>query len=520
MQSYIASFDIGTSEVKAALLDRHGRSSLEHSIALTTFGDDNGAFEQEANDWFHAVQRIAAGWWRSGVAPNRIAVIAVSGQMQNFLPLGRNQAPLRRAVLYADQRAQPEAREINARYGADTLARELDNPLTAASILPKLLRWRSESGPDFQRLRHIVLGAKDYIVLRLTDSHITDRTNASTTGLYLPGADAWHAGLLADYGVPLASMPELRQAGEQVGAVTALAAGQTGFATGTPVLCGLGDAGAATLGAGVGRAGEAYLYLGTTAWLAHLAPPGAAAADRPVFTLAGVAAGLSLRAAPVLNAGNILRWALTLVGHRPGDSVADSFRLFAAELDGAEVPDGLLFIPYLHAERCPIALPAPNGALLGITASTTRSQILQAVLQGTALSLRWCAELLGMQSAAPLTVVGGGVRSEAWLQAIADTLELELLVKPDAQMLPLRGLAALAAVELGWVRCPNDFLEAMDGTVAATTTWRPRHGERHRIRSKFEMFKRYAAALPTLADEGGPIAAWPRLAEPESISRC
>ncbi|WP_158300839.1 FGGY-family carbohydrate kinase [Chromobacterium sp. ATCC 53434] len=502
MQSYIASFDIGTSEVKAALLGRHGGSSLEHSIALTTFCDGDGAVEQEARDWFDAVRRIAADWWRSGIAPSQIAMIAISGQMQNFLPLDRDQAPLHRAVLYADQRPLPEAREVNARYGADILSRELDNPLTAASILPKLLRWRSEFSRDCQRLRRIVLGAKDYVVLCLTGSHITDRTNASTTGLYLPKADAWHAGLLADYGFPLELMPELRRPGELAGVVSALAASQTGFAAGTPVLCGMGDAGAATLGAGVCRAGEAYLYLGTTAWLAHLAPPDTAAAMpcRSVFRLAGIADGLSLRVAPTLNAGNILRWALTLIGHQHGDGAADFFRQFAAEVRDVEVPASLLFVPYLHAERCPIVLPAPSGALLGITAATTRGQILQAVLQGTALSLRWCAELLGMQATAPLTVVGGGVRCEAWLQAIADTLEFELLAKPDAQMLPLRGLAALAAVELGWSRSAEAFLECIDGTMSTPTLWRPRNGDRHRIGAKFDTFKRYAAALPAMAD--------------------
>ncbi|MBX9265493.1 xylulokinase [Chromobacterium violaceum] len=500
MAFYIATFDIGTTEVKAALADRDGGVHFQRSIALETYGDGNGSVEQDAGDWYDAVQRIASSWWQSGVDARRVSAIALSGQMQNFLPLDQDHEPLHRAVLYSDKRPLKEAEEINARHGADNLWSALENPMTAASILPKLVFWRASFPQAFGRLRHVVLGAKDYVVLRLTGRHATDRTNASTTGLYRPKDDAWHAELLADYGFSLDLMPRLLEPGEQVGGVSALAARQTGFVSGTPVLCGLGDAGAATLGVGVLDHEDAYLHLGTTGWLARLTqtdPVG----DMPVgtiFRLAGIIAGKTLQVAPVLNAGNILQWALTLVGHRPGEDCAEYFRMAAAEVQGVTVPDGLLFVPYLHAERCPVELPAPRGALLGVTGATTRAQILLAVLEGAALSLRWCAELLGMEKVGLLKVVGGGARSEAWLRMIADNLNVSLLVKPDAHLHPLRGLAALAAVELEWSHSIKDFLREADLREQASNILHPQPCDEGRRRRKFERFKQCVETLGRL----------------------
>ena len=592
--SLIASLDIGSSAVKAGLVSADGRLHHVCSVAYPTSNLPAG--EQHADDWWRAFVAVLQGWWSAGVHADSIAALTFSGQMQDLITLDAQGEPVRPAILYSDARAGAAALEIEQRLGRDEIHRVTRNPFNGASVLPKLLHLRTQESPAWARIRRIAVGAKDHVIGRLTGRHVTDPTTAATTGLYDIERGAWATDWLATLGLDAALLPELLDAGARAGGVTAAAAASTGLRLDCPVLCGLGDAAATTLGAGLVDASQCYAYLGTSGWVARVSDrwnaPGVplfvlpyldeprlpeARLDEPLLDESrlpeprlpeaqldkaqpdkarlhapqpdaarpgarppdprqldevrcgeaveegrgqGRGDGLGVKRGegfderrgarrlaaprriligPVSNAGLVHRWALELLD--AADSASDEQRYAAFEREvAAALPDPrLLFLPYLASERLPVATDGPLGTVTGMSAATTRAQLMRAALEGVSLSLRWSMELLQAQPAAELVVVGGATRSAVWMQTLTDVFDTPLRVPAQADMLACLGAAATAAVALGWCDRVEAFvLRPADGSVF----YMPDPDAAASMRHKSVAFRRLQAAVAGLAATG------------------
>ena len=459
---WIAAFDIGSSAVKAALVSRDGR--LHHACTVAYPASALPPGEQDPRVWWRAFNQVLQRWWAEGVAPASIAALSFSGQMQDLIAIDAQGEPVRAAILYSDARATAAAHAAEQRLGVDEIHRVTRNPFNASSVLPKLLHLRDAEPAVWAATARVLFGAKDFITLRLTDRAACDPTTAATTGLFDIEREAWALPWLAALQLPASLLPELLPAGTQLGGVSAPAADCTGLRAGCPVLCGLGDAAATTLGAGVADASQCYAYLGTSGWVACVSerfnPPGA-----PLFVLPYLAPERRILIGPVSNAGAVHRWALDLLDAGLAEDAPEATRYAAFEhAVAAAAPDArLLFLPYLAAERLPLATPAAQGTLSGIAATTTRAQIMRAALEGVSLSLRCAFDVLqGQPGAAPpreLIVVGGATRSAAWMQILADVFDTRLRIAADADLLPCLGAAATAAAALGWCATPEAFVQ-------------------------------------------------------------
>ena len=81
--------------------------------------------------------------------------------------------------------------------------------------------------------------------------------------------------------------------------------------------------------------------------------------------------------------------------------------------------------------------------MLGVSHTTTRADLLQAVLEGVALALADAQSCLD-DPGSPVAVIGGGARSLSWVQIIADALGRELVVYREAAAAAPFGAARLA----------------------------------------------------------------------------
>jgi xylulokinase len=453
MNLFVATFDVGTTSLKAVLVSRDGTLLHPLTEAIDTWSGNDGAVEQDPDQWYRLFTGVAQTWWRLGIDPASIQMIAMTGQMQNLIALDLEDAPVGRAMLYSDMRASKESDAVNQRFGKAALQASVGNPVTAGSLLPKLMFLREHEPERLARTRRVLFGAKDYLVHRLCGRSVCDWTTASTTGLLVARERVWHDALLDSFGFAAALMPELSAADAIVGGVHDEAALATGFRSGTPVLCGVGDAAATALGAGVSGTHRPYVYVGTTGWVAQLVD--AAGPQRPVadtvFTLSSWEPDALIRIAPVLNAGNVLAWALTLIGHQPGVDPERYFDLLEAEAgQSLDQSNGPTFVPFISPERCPVHTLSAHGAFIGISSQTTRSQMLRSILEGLAQSLRWCGDLLGVSPGGEMTAIGGATRNTIFTQAMANAFGKTLHVKPNADYLAAVGVARLAARVLGW----------------------------------------------------------------------
>jgi xylulokinase len=503
--TFIASFDIGSSAVKAVLVSRDGQMQLAHTVSYRNAAVNS---EQDPQDWWMAFRDVLQIWWAQGVAPSRIAALTFSGQMQSLITLDAQGNVLCPAWLHTDARAVDAAARVIESIDADEIHRVTRNPFNATSVLPKLLHLCEHEPALWARTERVLVGAKDFIAHRLTGGAVTDPTTAATTGMFDIERGVWAHQWLDELGLKRV-LPDLQNAGAQVGVVTAQSAALTGLMPGCPVLCGLGDAAATTLGAGVSDASQCYAYLGTSGWVARVSdrfnPPGA-----PLFVLPYLpptSNGLARRIliGPISNAGAVHRWALAWLDASADITEVQRYALLEQSVAGAPFDAKLMFLPYLNGERLPVNSSAGQGAIVGLSMDTTRAQIMRAALEGVSLSLRWALDLLQADadarstSSRELIVVGGATRSAQWMQILANCFDAPLHIASDADLLPCLGAAATAAVTVGWCASPETFVQQRNNSQASTVF--PHAQEAAQMQAKSIRWRALQAAVSTLSGE-------------------
>ena len=448
---YIASFDAGTTAVKGVLADENGTVAAERAINIPTIFD-GGVQEQDPACWWDAFRAISREFTAQAGA-GEIAAIAMSGQMQDLIPLDDRLEPVCNAILYSDGRAEAQAARLEAAVGADRFLHITGNRCDGSLPLPKLM-WFKEFRPElYRRTAHVLISSKDYLIARLTGACCGDVTACSTAGAMDIREKCWSPELLEQAGVERKLFPALLLPHQPAG--TILPDNDCGYLPGTPVFAGIGDAGATTLASGIVRPGQYNINLGTSGWVASVSED-ILLKDAGVFHLAAAEAGQYISVVPFLNAGNVHNWACrTYAG-------GDYDRAEALARSAAPGNGGLLFLPYLNGERYPILDPDIRGAYVGITPETTPAQLMRAALEGVAFSLRQGLTELDAEAAVEsVSVIGGGSQSDAWCQLLTDVLGREILTLGDGTYLPALAVAAIARRGLGEIADYRPFAESL-----------------------------------------------------------
>lgn len=489
---HLLCLDLGTSAAKAALLDLDGTVHLRAEAPYPTRHAADGTAEQDPRDWERAARAVivelleaapAAKASGDGAAPApvpdtapdvEVAALVLTGQMQNLVPVPRSGAASI-AILYSDTRAGVEAEELRAALAADgvswdALTGNLQDATSCAAMHLRLLRAAPEQLADLQG---VVFGPAGYLVARMGLGLWCDPTTAATTGLLEARTRDWSPAVARAAGLDPALLPALTgAAGQIVGHAGAEATALLGVPDGLPVVLAPGDAGATTCGI-VGLApGDAYVYLGTSGWLASVLPgagvlptgaPDAteapageeSAGEDPAGVSHHLALGASsataepriLRISALLSAGAAADWARQAVLDGADPARADEL-LEAREQERGRGPSGLLALPSIVGERFPVRDASLRGAVVGIDAGTRGIDLYAALLEGVAHGLAHGLESEGDSSPRPLPVTGGGASSAPWLRILADVTgrPVRTVDGTDAALL---GCAVVAAEALG-----------------------------------------------------------------------
>lgn len=368
--------------------------------------------------------------------PSAIAAVSFSGMMNGALPVDAQGQPLRPAIIWADQRATAEAGLLADRCGAAQVYRITGNRATPSCTAAKLL-WLQRQQPEVYAATHYFLQAKDYAAFLLSGVSATDYSDASNTNLFDLETRAWAADMIAAVGLDAARLPPIYPSATVIGRVTPAAAGLTGLLAGTPVVIGGGDGACATVGAGAVAAGDAYTYIGSSAWMAVVAERPLFDPQMRTFNLAHLDPALYFPLGAMQAAGGALDWFERLLrGEERRGGVTPPLPLYAdLAAAAAAVPpgaEGLLFLPYLMGERSPHWDPGARGAFIGLSMAHGRPELARAVLEGVALNLRLILDALRSQGLRipAMRLIGGGARLPLWRQILADTLGLPILL-PD-----------------------------------------------------------------------------------------
>lgn len=456
MREYIAVFDIGTSSVKGVLVDRSAAVTGDCSVPVNTYYGDNKEVEQSPSEWWEAVKEITDYWWKNtAVNPSEVTAVTFSGQMEDVIPIADGKFD--RAVLYSDTRAVEEADYINKVCPA--LASKSGNTVKSSTPLAKILWLKSHQQKIYHEAESFVFSSKDFIIYKMTGRKVTDPVTASTTGMMDLKSAKWIPDVLNLFNIKKTVLPEILKPEENAGFVTESASDETGFLTTTKVLAGSGDAAASTLGAGAVNKGDMYFYVGTTGWAAATDTTIRDTAES-VFVLSHMKTGMYITIAPLLNAGNVHQWALDFLIE---SSDTDRYELFDSLVN--ESPPGsnnLLFLPYIHGERCPVHDDQAKGAFVGISPAVNKNDFARSVIEGICFSYKqMIEETLPLRSKKYINLIGGGAESTVWCQILSDITGEVIRVPAYSEYLTALGAASSAFIHNGWTEDYQSFSESI-----------------------------------------------------------
>ena len=410
----IAGLDFGTSSVKLVVATAGGEVLARAHIAYPTSTGLAGEAEQHPEQWWDAAAAAIAD---TGLGA-RIDAIGVTGQMQDLIAVAGDRA-LRPALLYSDTRAV--AQHARLHESAPDWERITGNHQDPTNVAAKIA-WLSEHEPAVMReAEHLLFGAPGYIAWRATGVAACDVVTASTTGLLDVGARGWFTELAQAAGARAEQLPALigAQPGDALlGEVHAVAARELGVRSGIPVVHAVGDAGSATDGLVGSEPGDAYIYLGTTGWLAAVTTSQADAEVSPIHSLVMPGWDARLRIGAVQSAGLAADWSRRTFF--PSHDFAAVEQLAADRVtDPAAVAVRPLTLPGLSGERTPVRDGSFRGAFVGVREATLPIDFHLGVLTGVACALRHAADSLGIEQRR-IPVIGGAAASPAWRHIVAD----------------------------------------------------------------------------------------------------
>ncbi|MCL4507217.1 MAG: xylulokinase [Chloroflexi bacterium] len=426
--TYILAHDLGTTGDKATLIDPDGRPvATAYEGYGTAYPHPNWA-EQDAADWERALavctQRLLA---QSAIAPGRIAAVSFSGHMQGALVVDRQGAPLRPAIIWADQRATLQAERM-AIAGAERVYHLSGHRVSPAYTAAKVM-WIKDNQPEIYRRSRYVMQPKDYAAWLLTGVFATDYSDASGTQVFDLRERRWSEELLGAFELRREIFPPAHPSTAVIGRVTPRAAQVTGLLAGTPVVIGGGDGACATVGAAVIRAGDAYTYIGSSSWLALSTSEPIFDPQQRIMNFAALDPALYFSLGNMQAAGGAFDWLERLLR----DEGAPDSRHAALDALAAQAPpgaNGVLCLPYLLGERSPHWNPHARAAFVGLSMSHGRAEMIRAVLEGVAFNMRWILDVLrslvGPGGIKAMRVIGGGMRSALWRQILADVYGVAL----------------------------------------------------------------------------------------------
>ena len=437
METYLG-FDLGTSALKAVLVNGRQQLLASAELKLAISRPKPGWSEQNPEDWWQGLVRLCRKLARQEPAAWRgVRAIGFSGQMHAAVLLDKMGQVIRPAILWNDNRAAGEARDLNRRL--PEIGRIAGVPAMASFTAPKLIWLKRHEPRHFDRLAHL-LAAKDYLRFRLSGAIVTDPCDGAGMLLLDEASRGWSLPIAAAAGIDPAVLPEIAEGSAASSRLSAAAARLLGLAPGLPIATGAGDAAAGAISIGAINEGDGFVSLGTSA---QYFISTASYRPQPERLVHAFAHGLPQRwfqMAAMLNGASPLAWLQKLTGM--GNLGRE---LAAAEAAGA-APGPLLFLPYLQGERTPHDDPHARAAFLGLSPASGRTEMLQAVLDGVALALADCQDVLAQAGsrAEVLSVIGGGARSPYWMKLIAAALDRELLLHEGAEFGPAFGAARLA----------------------------------------------------------------------------
>ncbi len=454
MNARVLAYDFGTGGIKASIYTPDGHCLASHFATYETYYPRTGWHEQNPLDWWHATveaTRALLDEWEGSA--DSIRAIGLSGHSLGVVPVDADGALVREhAIIWSDARpdTQPDA-------FFERVPEQEWYLLTGCGFPPPLytvfkIMWLRDNEADGFGKIHKILGSKDYINYRMTGVMATDYSYASGSGVWDLREWRYSDELLDASGLDRSLFPDAVASSEIIGNLTEAAAAELGLATQVAVVAGGVDNSCMALGARAFRDGDAYNSMGSSSWIAVTDSQPLLDVDSRPYVFAHIVPGKYTSAIGVFSTGSSFRWMREQLCRNldtdSGDTFEEMLRLAEASEPGA---GGAMFLPSLAGGSSVDPSPDVRGAFAHIDLGTTQADLCRAVVEG--ISMAQAEALRILESLSPLSdeilAVGGGTRSDFWMQVYADMYQKTMVRTQVGQQAAALGAAAAALVGIG-----------------------------------------------------------------------
>jgi xylulokinase len=513
-ERFVLAVDLGTGGPKVGLVSFSGVVAWAEHLPVTTRLLPGGGAVQDAEAWWQLVAGAARRALASGVVePGQVAAVSCTGQWASTVPVDDSGTAVGPCVLWLDSRGGRYVRRavggVVAGYRPRAIARWVRRTGGAPSLSGAdpigHIAFLERERPEVAAAAHWYLEPVDYLSMRFCG--VAAASRASMAGAWLTdnrpshlNASVYDGGLARMVGVPLDKLAPLVPTCSVVGAVSPAVARELGIGDGVPVVAGTPDLHSAAAGSGAVHDFAAHLTLSTTSWISCPVPFKRTDAVRQVASVPGLSEDRYLVADNHETGGRALEFARDVLfgAQGDGDSVPSYEELTALAATAPAGSGGALFTPWLAGERSPVDDRRARGGWHNLSLTSSRADLLRAVLEGVAYNSRWlhdAVERFCKRRLDPIRVVGGGAGSELWCQIHADVMGRTIERVADPLHANLRGATLLAAMSLGHVD-PSEVrgLVPVASVHEPDARWRELHDERYR-----EFVALYKAQKPIFA---------------------
>lgn len=465
MKPFILGIDVGTTSVKAGVMDQSGQMLAQFVKTYPTIRKGNAIVEQNPDHWVDLIAEAMDAF-----ASYDIAAIGLTSQVNTHVFVDQNGTALLPAIVWQDGRAAAEAAQLDAQVSAPQKMAWWGAPMPIdASHACARMSWVASHHPDIWEQTRYVMLPKDYCIFKLTGQAVTDPI--SNIGLvdpglnYIPQVFDLVAGS-KDRALALAPICQV------IGQV------QSGPFAGTPVVCGTMDAWAGLVGAG-GAKDQSSIYLSGTSEILGIS-------SQTIIPTSGAIVfptsdNIRLHAAPTQSGGDAKVWFATAQGM----TLEKMRKLVASSKRSTATP---LFLPQLQGERAPLWDADLRAAFLGVSRQTAQQDFARAVYEGVAMAARMALETLQKSAdvvSETMTCGGGGFLSTPWNQIRSDILGVELRVL-TAKEPGILGAATMAAIGIGQF---SNFDEAYSALAKFDETYLPNRALRAQYDDLFGLYQ-------------------------------
>lgn len=482
--------DVGTRATKTLLINQNGETVALAQQEYEIIPSHNSWVEQDPQDWWSAIVKTVKKVVKNDNIRKRIKGISLSTQGGTLIPVDSEGKPLRKAIVWLDQRAGEQGERLKEKFGDDFFYKRTG--YKPRSGLPLLyICWLKDNEPELFKKTSKFLFVNDYIIYRLTGRYCGDPSNASITMLYNLKLGNWDERLLQIADISTGKLSKIKDSGVPIGRLTNLAAKTLNLPQNVIVSSGGHDQYCASLGSGAFGDGSCLVSCGT-AWVL-LCSSGKAVFDAE----SNIAPGRHVikdkwgAMVAISSGGVVMEWFRKnfidsyFNNKKREENIYDLYNKKAEDIPAGS--NNLLFFPHFIGSTAPTYQPSAKGAIVGLTLSHTKYEIFRSIMESLGFETLWNIEViekLGI-SIKKIKVIGGATKSNLWPQIIADIIGKRIFISSMTEAACL-GAAILAGVGAGVFKTPEEGFENLQIKEKEIV---PLQGNMVKYRDLFKIYK-------------------------------